>query len=106
MYYSALNFRDVMFSTGKIAANGLSDCVAGLEYSGITKSGRRVMGVPNVPSIGLQVMSDPLFTWDVPNSWSLEDAATVPVIYATVSTIYFYYCYNETNEFFFSVIMG
>jgi hypothetical protein len=23
--------------------------------------------------------------WDVPDNWTLEDAATVPVVYATVS---------------------
>lgn len=40
-----------------------------------------------VPAKGLatSVLTDPLFTWEVPDEWSLEDAATVPIVYATVS---------------------
>ncbi|XP_060533311.1 fatty acid synthase-like [Cylas formicarius] len=86
--YSALNFKDVMVSTGKISNPPSKDPTApnlsvGLEFSGITESGKRVMGIVPGNSIGLQVMTDPLFTWEVPNSWKLEEAATVPVVYAT-----------------------
>lgn len=49
--YSSLNFRDVMLASGKLAAEVLDsgrldqECVLGFEYSGITESGRRVMGM-------------------------------------------------------------
>lgn len=49
--YSSLNFRDVMLASGKLAAEVLDsgrldqECVLGFEYSGITQSGRRVMGM-------------------------------------------------------------
>ena len=49
--YSALNFKDVMLATGKITAEVFCsnrfqhECVLGIEYSGVTASGRRVMGM-------------------------------------------------------------
>ena len=49
--YSALNFKDVMLATGKVSAEMFSEtrldleCILGLEYSGVTESGRRVMGM-------------------------------------------------------------
>lgn len=49
--YAALNFRDVMLATGKLSADVFAEnrmeheCVLGIEYSGVTKSGRRVMGM-------------------------------------------------------------
>ncbi len=30
--------------------------------------------------------ADKWFTWQIPKQWSLEDAATVPLFYAQVST--------------------
>ena len=37
---------------------------------------------------------DPLLTWNVPKSWSLEDATTVPLLYAQVRILF---C-NLVNE--------
>lgn len=56
----------------------------GIEYSGITNSGKRVMGIICCEGLSLQLNCDPGFTWLVPDHWSLEDAATVPCVYATV----------------------
>lgn len=56
----------------------------GLEYSGITSHGKRVMGLVGGESLSLQLNTDPGFTWQVPDHWSLEDAATIPCVYATV----------------------
>lgn len=91
--YSALNFRDIMFATGQLdfdAIPGISssisqDSILGLEVSGINENtNERVMGI--TPYQGLASTAsfvDPLLTWKIPNSWTLEDAATVPVVYAT-----------------------
>ncbi|XP_044739892.1 fatty acid synthase-like [Chrysoperla carnea] len=94
--YSALNFRDIMLATGKLGidfvAKGKSDpecvlpseCVQGLEFSGIGPDGKRYMGL--VPRAGLatRIECDEDFIWPVPENWTMEDAATVPVVYATV----------------------
>nr|XP_023019448.1 fatty acid synthase-like [Leptinotarsa decemlineata] len=88
-FYCALNFKDVMIASGKLHITDdiniptAPDINIGLEYSGITDSGRRVMGLLGYEAMSLQVQSDPAFLWDIPDSWSLRDAATVPCVYAT-----------------------
>ena len=110
VYYAPLNFRDIMLATGesfqidlacfyycsvrinqgKLAADalpddmGLQDCILGLEFSGRDSNGNRVMGM--TPSKGLAttvVMEDLDFVWPIPDYWSMEEASTVPVVYAT-----------------------
>ncbi|XP_065336360.1 fatty acid synthase-like [Cloeon dipterum] len=90
IYFSALNFRDVMTATGKLAVEVIApdrrsqDCVQGLEFSGRDAEGRRVMGLVNSGALANLVLADPLLVWDVPPSWTLEEAATVPAVYCTV----------------------
>lgn len=90
IYYSPLNFRDVMLATGKLPADALpgelalQDCIFGLEFSGRNEKGSRVMGC--VPAQGFAtsiLVDDPDFLWPVPETWSMEEASTVPVVYAT-----------------------
>ena len=57
----------------------------GLEFSGRDRKGRRVMGMICHGAIGSVVLADKTMLWDVPDHWTLEDAATVPVVYGTVS---------------------
>ncbi|XP_069675926.1 fatty acid synthase-like [Periplaneta americana] len=88
IYYSSLNFRDVMFATGKLIAElGTSrlkeDCFLGLEFSGRDRRGQRVMGITNSGALASMVVADKDFLWDIPEHWTLEDAATVPVVYGT-----------------------
>ncbi|KAL9890869.1 fatty acid synthase-like isoform 1-T1 [Glossina fuscipes fuscipes] len=94
--YSSLNFRDIMLATGRLAVELFGDsrldqnCVLGLEYSGIhTKTGRRVMSMVAKGGVGSYVENASGLTWDVPNNWSLKDAATVPVVYITVYYAFF-----------------
>ncbi|XP_065212309.1 fatty acid synthase-like [Planococcus citri] len=54
----------------------------GLEYAGISDSGKRVMGLGYYNPLEPPQKPDPLLSWNVPKTWSLEDAATVPLIYA------------------------
>lgn len=88
--YSSLNFRDVMFASGKLSADfaNLSrieqQCELGFEYSGVGKNGRRVMGMVTTGAMATHVECDETLTWTVPEQWTLEEAATVPVVYTTV----------------------
>ena len=75
---------------GKLSADalpddmGLQDCILGLEFAGRDQNGNRVMGM--TPSKGLAttvIMQDMDFVWPIPQHWSMEEASTVPVVYAT-----------------------
>ncbi|XP_063380019.1 fatty acid synthase-like [Cydia fagiglandana] len=87
--YSAVNFRDIMLATGKLPPDslpaGLADkeCMLGLEFSGYSSTGKRVMGIVQAMGLATTVQADETLTWEVPEQWSLEEAATVPVAYAT-----------------------
>ncbi|KAK3875727.1 hypothetical protein Pcinc_019416 [Petrolisthes cinctipes] len=91
VHYAPLNFRDVMLATGKLPPDALpgdlatKECILGLEFAGSLRGsgGQRVMGLVAAGGLATSVKADPLLTWPVPSSWSLQDAATVPVVYAT-----------------------
>ncbi|XP_035742585.1 LOW QUALITY PROTEIN: fatty acid synthase-like [Vespa mandarinia] len=78
-----------MLATGKIGLDKFQqerryvDCVLGLEYSGITIDGRRIMGLNQNKCLSNLCQMDDIFSWTVPESWDLEDAATVPCVYST-----------------------
>lgn len=87
--YSAINFKDVMLATGKIAWESFeksriqTECVLGYEYSGIDRNNERLMGmIPSRAFTNLCII-DRNLSWKIPQNWSLEDAATVPCVYAT-----------------------
>ncbi|XP_023584963.1 fatty acid synthase [Trichechus manatus latirostris] len=89
VYYASLNFRDIMLATGKLSPDAIpgkwttQDSMLGMEFSGRDASGKRVMGL--LPSEGLatSVLLPADFLWDVPSGWTLEEAASVPVVYTT-----------------------
>ena len=56
-----------------------------MEFSGRDRNGRRVMGMISHGALASVVVADKNMLWDVPDHWTLEDAATVPVVYGTVS---------------------
>ncbi|XP_035774236.1 fatty acid synthase-like [Anopheles albimanus] len=93
--YSSLNFKDVMIATGRLSNEtfGTSrleqDYSLGFEYSGITASGKRVMGICSLGSLSTIVEADPLFILDVPDGITLEQAASIPTVYATVYSAFF-----------------
>jgi fatty acid synthase len=43
------------------------------------------MGMTPFGALASAVVADRSLLWDVPDHWTLEDAATVPVVYGTVS---------------------
>eukprot|EP00079_Xenopus_tropicalis_P028199 XP_012822994.1 PREDICTED: fatty acid synthase [Xenopus tropicalis] len=89
VYYASLNFRDIMLATGKLPPDAipgdlaLQQCMLGMEFSGRDPAGKRVMGLLPAKGLATAVDADQRFLWDVPESWSLEEAASVPVVYAT-----------------------
>lgn len=89
VYYSSLNFRDIMLATGKLPPDAipgdqaLQQCMLGMEFSGRDASGRCVMGLLPAKGLATRVDADRRFLWEVPSSWTLEQAASVPVVYAT-----------------------
>ncbi|XP_052131364.1 fatty acid synthase-like [Frankliniella occidentalis] len=89
VYYAPLNFRDIMLASGKLPPDALpgdlagQDCILGLEFSGRDSKGRRVMGMVAARSLATTLLADPGFMWEVPDNWTLEQAASVPVCYAT-----------------------
>eukprot|EP00457_Paulinella_chromatophora_P000069 gb/GEZN01000069.1/.p1 GENE.gb/GEZN01000069.1/~~gb/GEZN01000069.1/.p1 ORF type:complete len:2536 (-),score=350.23 gb/GEZN01000069.1/:442-7830(-) len=84
--YSALNFRDVMLASNKINKStfkGFSrhGSGVGLEFSGVSEAGKRVMGF-GLDAIGNVIDSE--YVWDIPSGLTLEQGATIPVVYLTV----------------------
>uniref|UniRef100_T1H7Z0 Carrier domain-containing protein n=1 Tax=Rhodnius prolixus TaxID=13249 RepID=T1H7Z0_RHOPR len=93
--YCSLNFRDVMLATNKLAPEVISkgrldqDCVIGFEFSGYLDDGTRVMGFLEKSGLASKVLLNKDFHWIVPDDISLEEAATIPVVYATVVYSFF-----------------
>jgi fatty acid synthase len=89
VYYSAVNFRDVMLAYGRLPPDAIPgqfadrECLLGMEFSGRLKDGTRVMGILPAQALATSVVLDREYAWEVPNNWSLSEAATVPVVYAT-----------------------
>ncbi|XP_034049139.1 fatty acid synthase [Thalassophryne amazonica] len=89
VYFSSLNFRDIMLATGKLPPDAIpgdlaqQQCMLGMEFSGRDPSSQRVMGLLPAKGLATCVDVDKRFLWDVPHSWTLEQAASVPVVYAT-----------------------
>lgn len=89
VYYAPLNFRDIMLASGKLPPDALptqicaEDCILGLEFSGRDADGRRVMGIVSSKGMATTVVADRNFLWEVPDKWTLEQAATLPIVYAT-----------------------
>lgn len=96
VHYSSINFRDVMIATGRLSTEFCrstrtdSDCVLGLEFSGITSSGERVMGMVKNGSMATQIKPIEHLTWIIPKDWSLRDGATIPAVYITVYYAFFF----------------
>ncbi|XP_067206014.1 fatty acid synthase-like [Linepithema humile] len=88
--YASINFKDVMIASGKLPGNSfcftrgrLEDCMVGMEYVGVDNTGQRVMGIWENRCISNMCTSSKYLCWNVPDEWSMEDAATVPAAYGT-----------------------
>ncbi|GBP45810.1 Fatty acid synthase [Eumeta japonica] len=90
VYSSALNFRDVMTATGRVTVDAVArgrlaqECVQGFEVVGRTHNGGRVMCMVANSGMANLVMTEKDLVWPVPDEWTFEEAATIPVTYGTV----------------------
>ncbi|EZA48517.1 Fatty acid synthase [Ooceraea biroi] len=88
VYYAAISARDAMLALGKSPSDVLSgemdmeDPVLGLEFSGRSMNGRRVMGIVKAGGLATTISTDSDLIWHIPDKWTLEEAATVPIAYA------------------------
>lgn len=87
--YATINFRDIMLASGRLAVEvvaetrQLAEAVLGYEYIGIhRRSGKRVMGVLTKAMTNMCIADNDL-CWELPNHWSMEDAASACLVYAT-----------------------
>ncbi|XP_045464695.1 fatty acid synthase-like [Harmonia axyridis] len=89
IYYASLNFRDIMLATGKLPPDALpkslsgQENILGMEFAGRDSKGERIMGLSESRSLATTVQLSQDFLWKVPDKWSLEEAATIPVVYST-----------------------
>uniref|UniRef100_A0A5S6QNC3 Fatty acid synthase n=1 Tax=Trichuris muris TaxID=70415 RepID=A0A5S6QNC3_TRIMR len=89
VYYASINFRDIMLATGRLSIDSIpgmfidKDCLLGMEYAGRLPSGKRVMGLLPCQAMATSVVVDLDFMWKVPDNWSMQEAATVPVVFTT-----------------------
>lgn len=86
-----------MLATGRLTKDSISmdlnrigqENVIGLEYAGISGAGKRVFGILCSRAIATKVVADKHLIWECPSHWSLEEAATVPIVYVTVYYAFF-----------------
>lgn len=70
--YAAMNFKDVMLATAKLAPEAVAktrmaeECLIGLEYCGYNETGRRLMGVKDCRCISNLIIPDTSLIWEVP----------------------------------------
>nr|XP_054923967.1 fatty acid synthase-like [Dermacentor andersoni] len=89
VYFATVNNRDVMFATGKLSPEALagdlasSESIFGQEFSGTDQAGRRVMGIVSSQALATVVAADPTLLWDVPDTWTLAEASTIPLSFST-----------------------
>ncbi|XP_072934746.1 fatty acid synthase-like [Epargyreus clarus] len=92
VHYAGFNNLDIKRAIGLIPIDKncvqKTDCSGyGMDFSGITESGIRVMGLVYNGAVSSRVQADPEMLWPVPAHWTLQDAATVPLAYCLA-----YYC--------------
>ncbi|XP_075147103.1 fatty acid synthase 3 [Haematobia irritans] len=94
--YAALNFRDVMLASGRLASEiyGLNRLqhshILGFEFCGINvKTGQRIMSMTANGAVASYVDKTPKLAFNIPDHWSMKEAVTVPVVYITVYYAFF-----------------
>ncbi|CAH1641260.1 unnamed protein product [Spodoptera littoralis] len=80
--YAGINYDDVKKASGSLLYKENLKNAFGMDFSGTTKSGERVMGLVPYGAASSVVHARPELLWPVPAHWTLEDAATVPLAYA------------------------
>lgn len=87
--YAAINDNDIEFVTGKDSCDSEEliehQKLLGHEFAGVKSNGERVMGICRIfGALATHVDAKNSIYWKVPDFWTLEDAATVPLAYYIV----------------------
>lgn len=86
IHFASLSSKDVMLALGKLE----QPSVLGFEFSGTDGNGRRVMGISRHGGcLATYCDSSDGIMWDIPEKWSFEEAATIPVVYFKVYYAFF-----------------
>ncbi|CAF4885214.1 unnamed protein product [Pieris macdunnoughi] len=93
VHYSTLNSLDAKRCMGAIPVDFNSDLTFGMDFSGVTENGVRVMGIIKSGSVSKMVRAKSEQLWPVPAHWTLEDAATVPLAYCLA-----FYCLTSRSR--------
>ncbi|KAF0755952.1 fatty acid synthase-like isoform X1 [Aphis craccivora] len=80
--YLGLNFKEL------VVEESSENKFGPLEYSGHIDN-KTIMGITSFDEISSQMIYDPILSWPIPSTWSLEEATTVPLAYAMS-----YYIFN------------
>ncbi|KAJ8713073.1 hypothetical protein PYW08_008377 [Mythimna loreyi] len=91
--YVGISYDDVKKASGSLLYNNNVKNSFGMEFSGTTANGSRVMGLVRSGAAGSVVLAQPELLWPVPAHWSLEEAATVPLAYVNA-----FYCLVMQNN--------
>ncbi|KAJ8711410.1 hypothetical protein PYW07_008652 [Mythimna separata] len=81
VHYAGISYDDVKKASGSLSHDTKIKNSFGMEFSGTTANGSRVMGLVRSGAAGSVVRAQPELLWPVPAHWSLEEAATVPLAY-------------------------
>lgn len=87
VFYAGVTTEDLTIPTGKLISSQITvnnDSFLGREFSG-TCGNRRIMGLTEHGALSLNLKIHPYYSWEIPNHWSLQEAATVPAAYVLVS---------------------
>ncbi|XP_052738834.1 fatty acid synthase-like [Bicyclus anynana] len=68
------------------------------DFSGVTNRKERVMGIVQDESISTHIQAKPELLWPVPEYWTLEEAATVPLAYCLA-----FYCLCIKARFYHGI---
>ncbi|XP_038216632.1 fatty acid synthase-like [Zerene cesonia] len=82
VHYAGINETDAKKASGEIFYENVNRNQYGMDFSGVTDRGIRVMGLIQGGATRSRVKANPNLLWPVPEFWTLEDAATVPLAYS------------------------
>ncbi|CAG9858377.1 unnamed protein product [Phyllotreta striolata] len=77
--YISLNLKDETVTPELKNRNEIGN----IDYSGVTKTGQRVMGLAYLDKENSKLVVDDVLTWEVPQDFTLDDAVTIPHAYVS-----------------------
>ncbi|XP_070507532.1 fatty acid synthase-like [Chironomus tepperi] len=103
IHYSTLNFKDLMIALGQITPNVEysridEQKILGIDWSGVSSDGKRVFGAGTFGGLSAYMDNGMRCMWEVPDNWTLEEAATVPIVYTTAYLAFFEHANIEAGK--------